>query len=279
MLKNYVLIPIAAIIGVGAAVPASTYHVNLVHARIVQQQKQQQAEKQHQRELAKQKQIAKQKEQEKLANRYTNMNVQGKNKQITVKVTQMSTGQVLYTGGKHAKNRFVLLQLSIKNNSNSAIMFQQQDFTLKTSKGTFKQAKGMLSNKAVGKSIINKPIAVGSTMTAYIAFDAKGANENNKVLSITNNYNNMWSKPLQLTLTVTNSSGFDSDNSSRSNVSTGKNYKDTLSSKSSSKSKNSSSKSSSNVLGGSGSDKSAKGSVLGGGSSKSDSSSKGKVLK
>lgn len=272
MLKNYILIPIAAIIGVGAAVPASTYHVNLVHARIVQQQKQQQAEKQHQRELAKQKQIAKQKEQEKLANRYTNMNVQGKNKQITVKVTQMSTGQILYTGGKHAKNRFVLLQLSIKNNSNSAIMFQQQDFTLKTSKGTFKQAKGMLSNKAVGKSIINKPIAVGSTMTAYIAFDAKGANENNKVLSITNNYNNMWSKPLQLTLTVNTPSGSALDNSS-SSVSTDKNSKDTLRSKNSSKSK------SSNVLGGSESDKSTKGSVLGGSSAKSNSSSKGKVLK
>lgn len=260
MQKKIVLIPIAAIIGLGAGIPGGMLHSNLVQANYRQQQlalqKQEQLRKAAEKKEALEKaELAKERE-----NKSLPIDITAKNDQIAVKATEIQTGQVLYSGGPKAKHRYVVIHLTITNHGTNALMFQRDDFKLRTDHGTVEQSKLVTKDKIIDKTIVNKPIAVGAKMTAYIAFDSAGAEDKDKTLIISNSYNNSFKKPLSISL-----AGSTNDTSASSSAqSTGSKSGKSSDKLTDSSESNSGSSSSQNVLSdsNSGSSSSAKGGKL-----------------
>lgn len=236
MQKKIILLPIAAVLGLAVGIPGGMMHTHAVQVAIQQQKIELAKQKAAERLAAKRAKIAREKRDEALANKAYPLNVIAKNDQIKVNVMQEQTGQLLYTGGKKAKHRYVVFQIAVTNHGTSAIMFQRQDFQLKTKYGTVTQTAMMTKTGAIDKAMLNKPIAVGTKMIAYVAFDTKGANDKNKTLVITNKYNNTFSSPLFINIKDINTSDGNGAKKAEQSSSESSNSKSSAESKSSSSS-------------------------------------------
>lgn len=133
-----------------------------------------------------------------MPNKTLAINASNANNQITAKVLDIQTGQLLITNGPKAKQRYVLIHISLENKGTQNITFNSQDFTLNVNNKLIPQSNDI--NTVSSKSIIDRSIKVGERITGYLLFDTDQAENANKKLIIKNQANNTFKEPLIINL-------------------------------------------------------------------------------